>query len=754
MSVATIVAGARPRASRPTRRLTLDNTIASVALTLLSIVTAVGMCRVFGDWVFLRPLITVVIVVHVASLLLRTLRVPAFVALPALALVTYQVIALLFYKDTMRSFLPSRDTLELLRLDLRLVWTQFPRAVAPVPSDGSYVVAAAFGMGLVALLSDAFAFRAFGRVEAVVPGGVLFVFTAALGTDRNRIAVAALWFATAIMVIALLRAMHSGSDDSWLGRRGRAMGAAIPATLGCALVAAVAAAAVGPLLPGAGEEALLDTRTGDGQVIEVLSPLVDIRSRLVNRSGAEMFVVDSPRAQYWRITGLSKFDGRTWGLRDSTLEATSGRERRPPGATLIQQRFTISRMGGKWVPSAFAPVEIAQNDVRWLRDIDTLVYDGDTLESGDIFNITADVSEPTPEVLRASTVSSPPGEEFLAMPESFPDEVAALAREVTATATTPYDQALQLQSFFHTFTYDTTVQAGHGNDAIQSFLRLRRGYCEQFAGTFAAMARSLGIPARVAVGFTYGERQADGSFHVYGRHSHAWPEIWFDDWGWVLFEPTPGRGAPGSESTTGLEPAQDNTPTPIGQPAEVLDGQVPPTSANVFVPITEPDLLSPVTSVAGAPVPGTGSPDDDDSSPGSWITLGILALVAWMLLMPIAVKRFTRRGKTPSEQVVEAWHGTIGALVLAGASAPGGSTPIEYAARVERELDVDHRSLTELARFVTRATYSPAGVGEPAALRSAVLRTQLAETARELMPWHMRLLSRLDPRLVRQRLVG
>ena len=58
------------------------------------------------------------------------------------------------------------------------------------------------------------------------------------------------------------------------------------------------------------------------------------------------------------------------------------------------------------------------------------------------------------------------------------------------------------------------------------------------------------------------------------------------------------------------------------------------------------------------------------------------------------------------------------------------------------------------SRFVTRATYSPAGVGEPAALRSAVLRTQLEETARELTPWHTRLLGRLDPRLVRQRLIG
>ena len=756
--MSTAVTSLRPagaRAARRTRRLSPDNAIASSALALLSVVTAIGMCRVFSDWQFLRPLVTVAVVVHVASLLLRTMRIPAVVALPALALVIYETVAFLFYRDTMRALLPSKETLELLRLDLRLVWTQFPSAVAPVPSQGSYLVAAGFGIGLVALLSDAFAFRAYGRVEAAVPGGVLFVFTAALGTDRNRVAVAALWFATAIFVIALLRALHSGGDDSWLGRRGRAMGAAIPATFACAAVAAIAAAAVAPLLPGAGEEPLLDTRQGDGEVTEVLSPLVDIRSRLVTRSASEMFVVDSPVARYWRVTGLSEFDGRTWGLRDSKLEDAGGFLRDSVGnEQIVQQRFTISRLGGKLVPSAFAPLSVSQDDVRWLPNTDTLVYDGDSMAPGDVFNITADVSQPPADLLRTLTVASPPTDEFLELPSNFPAEAATLAREVTATATTPYDQALQLQNFFRTFTYDLTVQAGHSNDAILSFLRIRRGYCEQFAGTYAAMARSLGLPTRVAVGFTPGERQPDGSFRVYGRQAHAWPEVWFDGVGWVLFEPTPGRGAPGSEQTTGVAPAQDDTPAPVGTSTGDATEPAPTTTTPAITPITEPDVVEPPTDVTVPPVAAGGQPPSGGSSTAGWVVLAIVVLGAWMLGMPHLVRRLTRRGVTPADQVVQAWHGTVGALQLAGAPAPAGSTPIEYAARVERDLGVDHRSMSELARFVTRAIYSPAGVGEPAAMRAAVLRTQLEETAREMTPWHTRLLARLDPRLVRQRLVG
>jgi hypothetical protein len=137
-----------------------------------------------------------------------------------------------------------------------------------------------------------------------------------------------------------------------------------------------------------------------------------------------------------------------------------------------------------------------------------------------------------------------------------------------------------------------------------------------------------------------------------------------------------------------------------------------------------------------------------------WVLLAIGAFAAWAIAMPVFVRRFTRTGSTPIEQVVSAWHGTVGALQMAGAPPPAGATPIEYAVQVEREMAVDHRSLLELARFVTRAIYSPGGVGEPAALRAAVLRTHLDDSSRSLMPWYTRLQTRIDPRSVKQRLVG
>jgi hypothetical protein len=99
------------------------------------------------------------------------------------------------------------------------------------------------------------------------------------------------------------------------------------------------------------------------------------------------------------------------------------------------------------------------------------------------------------------------------------------------------------------------------------------------------MARTLGVPARVAVGFTQGEQQDDGSYLVLGRNAHAWPEVWFDDYGWVPFEPTPGRGMPGVESFTGVAPQQDGEPPPTTStataptgPTTTVAGQAPPPS--------------------------------------------------------------------------------------------------------------------------------------------------------------------------------
>lgn len=737
--------------------LDVDQVVATGLLLLVTLITIVGLSRVFDGWGFWQPLAAVAIAGHGAAFVLRWARVPGWLAVPAALVVTAIVLALAFYSDTLRFGLPSAATLDAFRFDARLVWAQFPTAVAPVPSSSAFAVAAAVGIALVAVLADAFAFRAHGRAEAVVPAGVMFVFTAALGVDRNRVLTAALWCASALAAIAVLRAVHQGGEGWWLGRRRRAATTALPAALTCASLCAVGAALAGPLLPGAGEAPLIETRQTRSDDPSIISPLVDIRSRMVNRSEVTMFTVSSAAGRYWRLSGLDRFDGTTWTLADNGLEsADDGLAAISERARLVQQQIIIRRLGGRLVPAAYLPVEISQPGLGWLERTGTIALPEGTFQDGQVFNVASDVRVPSPEELDLATTSAPPDSSQLDLPDEFPPAVTALAREVTADAPNPYRKALALQNYFRdNFTYDLRVQRGHSDEAILSFLRNRRGYCEQFSATFAAMARSVGLPARVAVGFTQGELRSDGRYHVLGRHAHAWPEVWFDGIGWVLFEPTPGRGAPGSEQSTGVAPAQETTSP---------DGTSPTETAPVQTTI-------PVTTIAGATAtttpaqPGgtatsvpmlTGGDDGPTGGTdiGRWVVLALLAGVAWVVLMPGLVRRMTPRATDWAGQVVDAWHGAVGALVIAGAPPPGGATPLEYARLVERELGIDGRPVAELGRFVTRAVYSPNGVAEPTAMRAAVLRTQIVEASDERLRWTQRLWSRIDPRLIRQRLVG
>ena len=235
------------------------------------------------------------------------------------------------------------------------------------------------------------------------------------------------------------------------------------------------------------------------------------------------------------------------------------------------QQFTIEQLGAVWLPEAFEPrslvsttVDVGNSDISYEPSSSTLIV-GRSLASanGLSYTVTSALPRFDPEVLKTiplDAVPDTPVDSYTSLPSDFSPRVRDLADQVTAGAGSGYEQALALQSFFRdgNFFYDANVNPGHSGNRIEEFLSSRRGYCEQFAGTYAAMARSVGLPARVAVGFTVGEADPDDPnlYRVEGRHAHAWPEVFLPSVGWLAFEPTPGRGAPGAQNYTGLAEAQ------------------------------------------------------------------------------------------------------------------------------------------------------------------------------------------------------
>ena len=494
-----------------------------------------------------------------------------------------------------------------------------------------------------------------------------------------------------------------------------------------------------------------------------MSPLVDIRSRLVERSDTEVFQVRSEVPSYWRMTALDDFDGNIWRS-DGSYQEIAGPlptdMRFPTRSTdVISQTFQIQSLSTLWLPAAFQPLAIeATFPIRYQEETSTLIVDPDaTNADGTSYSVRSAVMDLTPEQLRSADPNVPPElSPMLDLPSDFSDSVRATAAEVVAGAATPYDQALALQDFFRNsggFVYDLDIDSGHSDDAIESFLEIRRGYCEQFAGTFAAMARSIGLPARVAVGFTWGDTDPaqPGVFQVRGRNAHAWPEVYLGAYGWVGFEPTPGRGSPSGESYTGESASQESGPTGTdSSPSTTLDSSPSTTAPADEVPQGDEeasDLLD--SGPAGSP--GTGGAAPWIRTAGSGLLVLMAGALGYLLVVPgLRARRQHRRRRaargSPPEEVTVAWAETAEHLRLLDLAPRPDETHAELADRVSTVLPAQSAAVHELADAADAATYGPDVLPAATAARARADADAVIESVRAEVPWWRRALAALDPR--------
>ncbi|MBN2169257.1 MAG: DUF4129 domain-containing protein [Actinobacteria bacterium] len=292
---------------------------------------------------------------------------------------------------------------------------------------------------------------------------------------------------------------------------------------------------------------------------------MDLRVRGVP-SDKIVMKVRSDIPAYWRATAFDKFLGNGW-------ENTIGEEEReeitsndlplvliypdeaPRYVTQdVIQTFLIERplpntLFAAYIPrDLYFPTRIAKVDSL------TTVLLPVTLDPGLVYTVVSDVSVVPPERLQAVDGMYPPGlmEVYCQLPE-MSSRVSALAMEITAGLDNNYDKVMALSDYLkESYRYDLDVpQQDNDENTVEFFLfSQKRGYCEHFSTALAVMCRSIGIPARVAVGYSTGDfNNFTGYFEVSGRDAHAWVEVYFPFFGWIEFDPTPGWENPQEMST-------------------------------------------------------------------------------------------------------------------------------------------------------------------------------------------------------------
>ncbi len=697
----------------------------------------------FSGWSFLTDLVVIAVVGHGISFVLRRARVSGWIAVPVMAVVAVWLLTVMHYRDTLSRWIPWSDTWEQVTADLDLVREQFPTAIAPVLYGAGWAPLAGLALVLVMVMADAFAFRAEARGEALVPGGVLFVFIAALGSGRMQIVSSMVLIAAGVVTVIALRALHDRTRTTVLSARRRPAPFAVPAAVASAVCIALLAGWIGPRLPGASAEPLYDTKGRNGTNL-IDSPFVDIRSRLTNLGNVELFRVNADQAEYWRLITLADFDGERFTLPERPLADVVDPQVPDDGVRRIRQKIQILALQGELVPAAADPVQASLTrgtntyGLREQPDSSTLISQFD-LQPGDVFDVVSIAPDLTPTVLRTAGVGNVPDPVYLELPDDLPDVLFEHTESVTAGAASPFDAALAIQSWFRDpaeFTYSLEVQSGHGTNAIESFFRNRAGYCEQFSATFAAMARAAGIPSRVAVGYTPGLPDPDepGWRSVIGKNAHAWPELWFDGVGWVMFEPTPGRGSASAESYTDVPAAQDESgPDAAGGEVGGGTGFVPPTAPPTVVENTPggvPATTAPPRSDGADPLPDGGlnvpqNPGDqiedffadggdvaEAASGFPWVQLVVAGLVIVALIGPWLARRIIRarrRAHGADDQITAAWVRARAAAAEAGVAGTPSMTTSEWTDATADVLPVAARPMRSLAEIVDQVTFSEPG---------------------------------------------
>lgn len=632
--------------------------------------------------------------------------------------------------------LPSVRTLRAIERSLALVGQQARTRVSPAPAFPPLSMAATVAVWAACSSAYTLLARAGSPMLALVPPVALAAFADLVLEDGVRPGYAGALLLAALAVVltdGLRRIRRWGPIASGPLERRTARATAARGVRRVAIAALAAGLLVPGLLPGFRAAPIVDLAGSGGRGGAVrLDPFVSIHASLNRDRPIPLLRVTTTggTAAYWRVLALDVFDGATWTMSDRDLDDAPlyPSPARLPGLAVgagdpLRQRFgVLTDLADRSLPMAYPPevVDLGDASLRYDPELG-LAQAPDPLRAGDAYTVLSRRVAPTPEELDAVRFGPPPDygrNTFL--PADVPDEVLRIAREWTAGEPTPYRQILAIQRRLLSpdFTYSQEVRPVADARAIARFLtETKTGFCQQFSTAMAVLVRALGYPARVAVGYRPGEPDGEG-FTVTTDDAHSWVEVLFPGYGWLPFEPTPGRANPLGLSGSYLNPV---APVGAGAPGNGSE-QAPAGGVGSLLSDLPPQIRNveflggrrsgPVDLPTDAPTP---SPTEAEPGYGLPLRLVAAALLvaagAALVLIPLAkaLRRAAalRRRRPPRERILAAYRVFESEAADLGLGRAPGETVLEHRDRLARTARSLDGHLDPLVAAAVRAAYAP-----------------------------------------------
>ncbi len=729
--------------------------LADTALLVVSLAVGLGATRLVihpGRAGLLLSVAAVVAAGHVATSASRRVPppAPAPVAFGVLAVALTTVWTIL--PGTTFHGVPTLASLTGLAGHLRQADSQIAGHPTPLPQTSGVILLFAVLAGLIAvatrsiwaLLENSPGWRRRPLV-ALIPSAGLFAYSSLFSSGQDRLPGVASYLGSVLLFVVV-------ADQSRAPRPGRWRAAASGALVAGLALALTGAAAASPSISKVQLRAFVvggggGTGSGSGRggsALGALDLIDNLRAVETDHPDSLVFTAGTPLPSYWQVGTLTTFDGTNWIPDGPTSDAADSAQASRPGvpATPLlpgpsgRPEFTASVQTTGWT-SRLLPVPPETQTVSGAPGASLDPNVGVVLPQPPTSSLSyrANAAVPpdgntVPDVPGPPPGADPATQAYLTLPP-VADPVSTLAANLVSPGEDPAQMALSIQHFFlsGSFRYTLDPPPAAPGDPLSDFLfDSKAGFCQQFAGAYAVLARLDGLPTRLAVGFTPGGPSGANRYRITGADAHVWPEVYLGpDQGWVTVEATPGDGSgvganPGPRAGTG--------PPPSSPPSSSPSGATTSTTRAPSAPTTQPAAGH--HRGAGA-VTGRG-----------WLWAGgALVLILGAILLGAIRRRARRRrvetGPTgrdgPAGAVLGSWRQAARALDRAGLGRGRAETLAEHAVRLRTRArygpgpDTATEAYAALALLAEEASYGP-GPGTPGEAAEAA---RLSETVRRTL---------------------